>query len=84
MNGFERMPEDCPIDNSCGTDSPGYLSQPHPEVGTVMQWEVFSVWANTIGLVEIIINNTIGAILAEKKEERKGNSATAERRRIVQ
>merc|ERR1719223_1669259 len=37
MNGFERMPEDCPIDNSCGTDSPGYLSQPHPEVseGTV-------------------------------------------------
>jgi len=32
-NGFEKMPETCPIADSCGSYKPGYLSQPHPEIG---------------------------------------------------
>lgn len=32
-NGFEKMPETCPIHNSCGAKKPGYLAQPHPDVG---------------------------------------------------
>ncbi|XP_063691658.1 uncharacterized protein LOC134823987 [Bolinopsis microptera] len=32
-NGFEKMPEKCPIAESCGSLKPGYLSQPHPDVG---------------------------------------------------
>jgi len=32
-NGFEKMPEKCPIAESCGSLKPGYLSQPHPDIG---------------------------------------------------
>jgi len=32
-NGFEKMPETCPIHQSCGSNKPGYLSQPHPAIG---------------------------------------------------
>ena len=31
-NGFEKMPEKCPIADSCGAKKPGYLAQPHPGI----------------------------------------------------
>ena len=31
-NGFEMMPEECPIAYSCGSSYPGYLAEPHPEM----------------------------------------------------